>query len=52
MKWGDFVELNDKQNVDIWIEILADQIKRALNHPLDKFDTSKPFRLGWYVEQD
>lgn len=50
MRWGDFVDGTSETRSHI-LELLRDQAERSIPL-LEGLDMSKPFRIGWFVEQD
>jgi len=52
MEWGDYINLDDTADVEAATNLLSKQIVESVDVGLQQFDASKPFRLGWYIEQD
>jgi len=53
MRWGDYLEESGPTIVQDILDdagLLHEQIKASVTH-LEQFDKTKPFRIGWYIEQ-
>lgn len=48
--WGDFVRLDDSSKIEPMLALLERQAAESIPH-LENFDPSRPFRVGWFVEQ-
>lgn len=53
MRWGDYLEETGPTEVKHILDdadLLHEQLRMSIVR-LEQFDSTKPFRIGWYIEQ-
>lgn len=58
MKWGDYIEYHPEDdwlnydNITEALTLLRDQASESVLTGLIGFDHTKPYKVGWYIEQE